>query len=86
MLQYMACALPVVVSAVGMNKDLLAAGDIGYGVSPGASWLEPLEHLVEQAELRQRMGLAGRRVVESGYTTVQVAHALANYLHELKNP
>ena len=33
MLQYMACAVPVVVSPVGMNADVLALGELGFGAA-----------------------------------------------------
>jgi len=33
MLQYMACGIPVVVSPVGMNENVLAMGEIGMGAT-----------------------------------------------------
>jgi glycosyltransferase involved in cell wall biosynthesis len=83
MLQYMACGLPVVVSAVGMNKDLLAQAEIGYGIGAAAHWLEPLHHLVLDTAQRQRMGAQGRRLAQMHYSVATVAQTFAAHLHEL---
>jgi glycosyltransferase involved in cell wall biosynthesis len=68
MLCYMASCLPVVVSAVGMNNEVLAQGEIGYGASSTDEWIEALTRLIEDPALRVRMGVDGRRVVELHYS------------------
>ena len=47
MLQYMACAIPSVVTPIGLNRDLLAMGDIGIGASTTEEWVDALEQLYE---------------------------------------
>jgi glycosyltransferase involved in cell wall biosynthesis len=46
MLQYRACSVPVVVSPVGMNADVLGEGPIGYGPEDGKAWVDALLRLL----------------------------------------
>lgn len=80
MLQYMACGLPVVVSPVGMNAEVLAVGDVGIGASTGGQWVEALVSLLDNQRLRSEMGASGRRVVEKSYSINALAPRLAGCL------
>lgn len=77
MLQYMACGLPVVVSPVGMNVEVLAMGNVGIGASTGGQWVEALVSLLDNQGLRSGMGASGRRVVEESYSINALAPRLA---------
>lgn len=66
MITYMACATPVVVSAVGANIEVFNGSNSGYCLD-GFDWTEALLDLVRSPELRRRMGEAGR------------GHAVENY-------
>lgn len=44
MLQYMSCGIPVVVSPVGMNQEVLQMGDVGIGANSNDAWREALEY------------------------------------------
>ena len=39
MLQYMGCAIPSVVTPIGLNRDLLDTGNVGIGASDTAGWV-----------------------------------------------
>lgn len=80
MLLSMACGLPVVVAPVGMNADVLAAAPVGFGAGSPAEWRDRLIELVDDAELRGRLGREGRRVVVADYGTEAVADAVARGL------
>lgn len=80
MLQYMSCGVPVVVSPVGMNADVLALDEVGLGASSVAQWSEALLALVDGEALRARMGAAGRRVVQQSYSIDVLAPRLAQCL------
>jgi glycosyltransferase involved in cell wall biosynthesis len=80
MLQYMACGLPVVVSPVGMNAQVLALGECGFGARTESQWVESLVALIEDRNLRQRLGAVGRGVVESNFSIQAVAPKLARCL------
>jgi glycosyltransferase involved in cell wall biosynthesis len=61
-LEAMAHARPVVASAVGGLLDLVVDEETGLLVPPGdvASLRDALERLLADAELRRRLGVAGR--------------------------
>lgn len=77
MLQYMACGLPVVVSPVGMNRQVLEKGAVGLAAQTEGEWLEALETLYKDRDLGRRMGREGRRVVETHYSAEAAADRLA---------
>jgi glycosyltransferase involved in cell wall biosynthesis len=75
-LQYMAAGLPVVSSDAGANAEVIAEGETGYLVSTPKAWGERIARLAEDAALRQRMGEAGRRRVETDYSVGPVFERL----------
>jgi glycosyltransferase involved in cell wall biosynthesis len=68
-LVYMAAARPVVCSPVGENVHVVRDGEAGYAAADDAAWVEHLERLAGDAELRDRLGAAGRRAVDLEYST-----------------
>lgn len=80
MLQYMATGLPVVVSPVGMNAEVLTLGELGIGATTEKQWIDGLIALLENRTLRTRFGAEGRRVVESSFSIRVVAPQLARSL------
>lgn len=78
MLQYMAVGLPVVVSPVGMNRDILRKADIGFAASSSDEWYDALKSLYQDQSLGVKLGLAGRRLVEQSYNADLIAAELAN--------
>jgi glycosyltransferase involved in cell wall biosynthesis len=83
MLQYMACAVPVIASPVGMNADVLALGEIGLGASTGDEWYEALEHLYQDRDRARRYGLKGRALARRHFDRDIVARQLAGVFHDL---
>lgn len=67
-LQYMALGIPVVASAVGCNDRVVQHGRSGYLVSTEAEWIEALEGLITNPELRRIFGQEGRHHVEQLYS------------------
>lgn len=80
MLQYMATGLPVVVSPVGMNAEVLTLGELGIGATTEKQWIDGLIALLEDRTLRARFGAEGRRVAESSFSIRVVAPRLARSL------
>jgi rhamnosyl/mannosyltransferase len=70
LIEAMACATPVVASSVGGPAYLLADGDWGLLVPPGdpAALEKACRRLLEDPELADAMGAAGRRRVEEHFT------------------
>jgi glycosyltransferase involved in cell wall biosynthesis len=67
LLQYMAAALPCVASPVGANSEAVLDGRTGYHARDVSEWERSLERLIDSAELRARLGAAGRAHLESRY-------------------
>lgn len=82
MLLYMSCGLPVVVSPVGMNNEVLSRGEVGYGARSIAEWTDCITWLLENQEKGSAMGMAGRKVVEDHYSLRLLAPQLAGYLRK----
>lgn len=76
-LQYMAMQIPAVVSPVGVNTTIVTNNVDGLICRTTAEWIEALEKLVTDAGLRTRLGVAGRKKVESNYS---VASNTSNFL------
>jgi glycosyltransferase involved in cell wall biosynthesis len=66
-LEGMSAGLPLIVTDVGGNREAVVAGETGLIVPPH----DPLRlaaaiiHLAQHPEVRQRFGIAGRKLVES---------------------
>jgi glycosyltransferase involved in cell wall biosynthesis len=68
LIQYMACGLPVVASPVVVNAEIVTHGETGFLASSPAEWRSVLQTLINDPELRVRMGQAGRKRVERDYS------------------
>jgi len=84
LIQYMACARPVVASPVGVNERLVINGINGYLATGEASWLRALGELLMDADARAAMGRRGRQIVENGYCTAVTGPRYARVIRDLK--
>jgi glycosyltransferase involved in cell wall biosynthesis len=80
MLSYMACGVPVVVSPVGMNRDVLSRGQVGLAATTKANWVEALVALIDDLDARRAYGREGRRIVETAFSVRTLAPQLATLL------
>lgn len=80
MLLYMACGLPVVVSPVGMNRDVLAYGEIGLAAQNDSEWVEALLRLLDDRTARYLMGRNGRTIVEQQFSLDRLSSQFGQYL------
>jgi glycosyltransferase involved in cell wall biosynthesis len=83
MLCYMACGLPVIVSPVGMNREVLSYGGVGFGARSPEEWTDCLLRLVDDEPLRRRMGLRARKVVEESFSLQHLAPRYASVFHRV---
>jgi glycosyltransferase involved in cell wall biosynthesis len=79
-LQYMAAGLPVIASPVGANAELVQHGVTGLLPARPGDWFEAIATLAHDADLRARMGKAGRELAERRYQIDDVAEAWAELL------
>ncbi len=77
MIAYMAVGIPVVVSPIGVNKDVLQHADVGVAAATTNDWFESLRLLFNDRERAASLGNAGRRLVEDKYSVRKNAAALA---------
>lgn len=68
LIQYMACAVPVVASAVGVNNEIVNHSNCGILVSTADEWRAALDKLLSSIDLRNTMGTAGREAVENKFS------------------
>ena len=83
MLQYMASGVPVIVSPVGMNADVLAKGKLGYGAVSVDDWYDALQDLYDSRDRQAELGDNGRAVIEEFYNADAVAEQLAGIFRSL---
>jgi glycosyltransferase involved in cell wall biosynthesis len=83
-IQCMACGVPVVAAAVGVNREIITDGVNSFLASTPAEWVDKLGRLLSDAALRARMSVAGRQTIEDRYslrvTAPQLAAVLASAL------
>lgn len=67
LIQYMACAVAVIAAPVGANVDVVTQ-ECGFLAGTPQEWIEGLRTLRDDAEMRCKMGLAGRQRVKTNYS------------------
>ncbi len=77
LLQYMAIGRPAVASPVGTNTEVITPGSDGFLADSAEQWEEHLVRLIDDPELRRRVGRAARLRVEADYS---IAALLPRYL------
>jgi glycosyltransferase involved in cell wall biosynthesis len=83
-IQYMGVSLPTVVSPVGASRDVVAEGVSGFHATNEQEWVLALERLLDDADLRLRMGAEGRRRVENHYSAEVQAPRVGTLLKSLR--
>lgn len=72
-IQYLACAVPVVGEINGGAPAEIANASNSIAVRTEQEWLQALEKLIQDRELRQSLGAAGRRLVVEKHSKSSVA-------------
>lgn len=72
LVQYMAAGLPVIASPVGANRDLVEHGLNGFLADTEAEWHQALAALIQDPDLRTKMGEHGRSLVRRCYSVQEV--------------
>lgn len=78
-LQFMATGRPVILSPVGVNRDLIVHGENGFLADSEDEWVDCLTRLAESPALRGTLGQAGRLTVERNYSAAGAAARLARH-------
>ena len=67
-LQYMAAGIPCVASRIGVLPEYIRDGENGFLADTEEEWHQKIAALIENENMRRRMGLAGRRTIEEKYS------------------
>ncbi|KPL02931.1 MAG: hypothetical protein AMK75_02085 [Planctomycetes bacterium SM23_65] len=83
LLQYMAVGIPVVASSVGVNVEIVRDGENGFLANDDARWVEVLSDLIEDVELRHRIGRQGWASLHGRYTVADWAGRYVQVIEEV---
>jgi glycosyltransferase involved in cell wall biosynthesis len=83
MLQYLACGIPVVVSPVGMNLEILALGQVGMPCFHSDDWYETLAFFHNNRDTAVEYGRIGRGIVERHFSRERVTAKIADVFKSL---
>jgi glycosyltransferase involved in cell wall biosynthesis len=82
LIQYMACGLPTVASAVGANVEVTIEGRTGYLARDANEWTARLSTLMTNETLRRQLGAEGRARVEQSYSLQRISPRLTEVLRQ----
>jgi glycosyltransferase involved in cell wall biosynthesis len=82
-IQYMAFGLPTVATNVGTTPMIIRHMENGWLVKTDEEWVNALETLVKNPELRRSMGEAARLTVLENYSTQVIKSAYLSILNKL---
>lgn len=82
-LQYMAAGIATIMSPVGVNKEIIVEGENGFSANSEAEWLEIIDKLIDDKNLRNKLGEAGRKTVENSFSVEANKKLYLDYFNEL---
>jgi glycosyltransferase involved in cell wall biosynthesis len=82
-IQFMACAVPVVASPVGVNREIVEDGISGLLARDVREWKNALSALLTRPDLRASIGPRGRQVIEARYSLSANAPALVRVFEQV---
>lgn len=82
-LTYMSMEIPTIMSPVGVNTEIIQDGENGFLATNMEDWVKKISLLVENPELRQKMGKKGREIVLQKYAVLAQRDNYVRYFNEL---
>jgi glycosyltransferase involved in cell wall biosynthesis len=79
----MACGLPVVASAIGVNAEIVKEGGNGFLATTDQEWRNALSLLLDRLDLRRELGATGRRQVQDGFSLASQAPTIVSLFKSL---
>lgn len=79
-IQYAAAGIPCVASPIGANAEVVVSGVTGLFASKPQEWVEGLARLLQDHDLRSRLGMQARRRAETNYDLSMLAPRYVNWL------
>ena len=84
-LQYMAARLPVVASDMPIHRSQIIDGQTGLLVANSSGWVEAIKKLADDSALQQKMGQAGRLLLEQRFSIDVVWQQMLRRLEQAVN-
>jgi glycosyltransferase involved in cell wall biosynthesis len=84
-LQCLATGVPVVCSPAGINREIVEDGVHGFWANTQEEWIEKLEILINDHNLRKRMGMEGRKRVIEYYSLKANAPRMLKIFQQLSS-
>jgi glycosyltransferase involved in cell wall biosynthesis len=81
--QYLSVGVPVVCSPVGINCDIVKDGENGFWAAGHQEWVDRLATLIQNRDLRQKMGVHGIETIERGYSLSVTSEKFLKVLQNL---
>jgi len=85
LIQYMACALPVIASPIGVNVSMINTSECGLLANDSDSWFKQLQLLIDDKNQRLMRGEKGRQAVEEIYCLQQQAPRFIKIIRDAAN-
>ena len=82
-IQFMACGVPVIASPVGVNREIVTHRADGLLATNQAEWAAGLRELLDDSQLRARLGAAGRQTIERRYSLEANAPTLVSVFQQV---
>ena len=82
-LSYMSLEVPTIVSAVGVNTEIITDGVNGFLAVTEEDWINRISLLMESFELRKKLGMSGRKTVLESYSLESQKNNYLNCFNEL---
>lgn len=79
-LQYMALSIPCIMSPVGVNSNIIQDGVNGFLADKMEEWVKKISLLIDNSELRHKMGDFGRTTVVNQYSVKKNQSKYVQYL------
>ena len=81
--QYMALGIPAVCTRIGAVLDFIKDDSNGFLAETEEEWTEKISRLIENPDLRKRIGLAGRKTIEERYSVHKNAPTYLNIINKV---
>ena len=81
--EYMACGITTVASRVGENEFLINDGQNGYLASNLDEWYNNLVKLIQDSDLRKKIGLQGQLTIKNNYSLEVTAKKIIDLIRRI---
>jgi len=82
-LQYMALGIPTIATDIGANKRVISDSEDGFLVNSEKEWVERILNLIENVDLRRKIGQNARQKVETQFSIKANQKKYLNILNQV---